>query len=113
MKKFSVVLALYIVMMFYTNAFCQVYRWKDWAQNGTIDATNRITLATLFWPAYWGSRVSVFTMDQTNRIQFEYRREEAEERRKKMQHRSRIESQQTEAWEVMDDSLGLQPRQMR
>jgi hypothetical protein len=38
----------------------------------------------------------------------EYRREGAEERRKEMQDRARVESQQEEAWNVMDESLGLQ-----
>lgn len=37
----------------------------------------------------------------------EYRREGAEERRNKMQDQARTEAQQSNAWRVMDESLGL------
>ena len=37
----------------------------------------------------------------------EYRREGDAERRKKMQDQARVESQQSDAWKVMDESIGL------
>jgi hypothetical protein len=70
MKTFYAV-AIYLIGGFLTNAYCQVYRWDDWAQRVqksevypylvTNDdaAEGKLMSATIVWPAYWAARAAL------------------------------------------------------
>ena len=80
MKKAGFWFAFYLGMMFVTNSYCQVYRWSEWAKPNKYEhesyvaderAHIRTGFATVFWPAYWISRGSIFILEQTKRIKID------------------------------------------
>lgn len=66
MKKADCLIAAYIVMMFFTNAYCQVHRWKDWAGKFETHETAAFMTgcATVAWPVYWVSRGTIYLVKQ-------------------------------------------------
>jgi len=65
-NKSNLAFVIYVVMMFFTNSYCQVHRWDDWArdsQAGKIDAGMSTISATACWPIYWTSRAFTFAVE--------------------------------------------------
>ena len=70
-------IVVYVVMVFFTNAYCQVHRWDDWSTkrqtyNGRLIESNAAEMKTMFasilWPVYWLSRGCLFLVEHPPRF---------------------------------------------
>lgn len=86
MKDLALAILLsYIAGGFLTNAYCQTHRLEDWqashrtekrSWDGSIDidsdgakeAKQDLTVATLLWPGYWASRISLWIVSHEFRL---------------------------------------------
>ncbi len=78
----------YILMMFFTNAYCQVHRWDEWYRQvereqvnqygrvidtqPTTIARTKIVCATAAWPVYWASRASLYLVKQWPAVEVKF-----------------------------------------
>ena len=64
MKKHTAILLLsfYVSGALLTNAYCQVYRWHDWQEISAYNTHEKLLTATIGWPLYWASRVSIWAV---------------------------------------------------
>ena len=60
--KIICALVFYVLGAILTNSYCQIHRHDDWAKNNRADAYIKTVAATLFWPLYWPSKVSLWVM---------------------------------------------------
>ena len=62
MRTFMLCTILYFIGAFFTNSYCQVYRWEDWKDPNAkyrtpkAVAMDKTVGATIGWPIYWTSR---------------------------------------------------------
>ena len=73
-EKSDICVILYVLMMFFTNAYCQVYRWKEWNDpNDYRDKAAVMTgFATVVWPVYWMSRGSIYLVKQWPAVEVKF-----------------------------------------
>lgn len=72
-EKSDICIVMYVVMMFLTNAYCQVHRWKDWSNSDDRNIPVVMTgFATVAWPVYWMSRGSIYVVKKWPAVELKF-----------------------------------------
>ena len=58
----ALLVSVYVSGALLTNAYCQVYRWHDWQESNACNTHEKLMTATIGWPLYWASRVSIWVV---------------------------------------------------